>query len=186
MMARISTGTGDKGITSLGTRKRIRKDSERVDAFGEIDELNSLIGAAISFGLESELKDKLKRIQGELFHLGTVLAYPDIDDRKDPLPRIKKQHIDQLERIIDEISEIVGPLRKFILPGGSPGASALHVARAACRRAERAIVSLNLLEPVDPKIIIYINRLSDALFLMARFENLNKGAAETLWDPRTD
>ncbi len=185
-MSTISTKTGDEGMTSLGTRKRISKDSKRVDAYGEIDELNSLIGAAISFGLELEINDQLKRIQGELFHLGTVLAYPNIDDRKDPLPRIKKQHIDQLERSIDEMSEIVGPLRKFILPGGSPGASALHVARAASRRAERAIVSLNLLEPVDAKIIIYVNRLSDALFLMARFENLKKGVAETLWEPTPD
>ncbi|GMQ79167.1 MAG: cob(I)yrinic acid a,c-diamide adenosyltransferase [Anaerolineae bacterium] len=186
MMSRISTGTGDEGMTSLGTLSRLSKDSERVDAYGEIDELNSLIGAAISVGLEPEINDQLKRIQGELFHLGTVLAYPDIEDRKDPLPRIKKQHIDQLEGSIDEMSEIVGPLRKFILPGGSSGASALHVARAACRRAERAIVSLNLIEPVDVKIIIYINRLSDALFLMARFENLKKGVAETLWEPTPD
>ncbi len=185
-MSRISTGTGDEGMTSLGTRIRLSKDSKRVDAYGEVDELNSLIGAALSLGLESEIDDQLKRIQSELFNLGTVLAYPDIDDRIDPLPRIKKRHIDNLERNIDEMSEIVGPLRKFILPGGSLGASALHVARAACRRAERAIVSLNLIEPVDAKIIVYINRLSDALFLMARFENLKKGVVETLWEPKPD
>ncbi len=186
MKSKISTGTGDEGMTSLGTRIRLSKDSKRVDAYGEVDELNSLIGAALSLGLESEIDDQLKRIQSELFHLGTVLAYPDIDDREDSLPRINKRHIDHLERNIDEMSEIVGPLRKFILPGGSLGASALHVARAACRRTERAIVSLNLIEPVDPKIIIYINRLSDALFIMARFENLKKGVVETLWEPTLD
>ena len=185
-MTRIYTRTGDDGMTSLGSRDRVSKDSQRVDAYGEIDELNSMIGLAISLGVEPEIDDQLKRIQVDLFNLGTALAFPNLDDQNKPLPRIEKRHSDHLEQSIDEMSDIVGPLKNFILPGGSPGASALHVARAGCRRAERAIVSLNLLQPIDPQILIYINRLSDVLFVMARFENLKKGVSETLWESTPD
>jgi cob(I)alamin adenosyltransferase len=185
-MTRRYTRTGDDGMTSLGSRDRVSKNSQRVDAYGEIDELNSMIGLAISLGLEPEIDDQLERIQVDLFNLGTVLAFPNLDDQNKPLPRIGQRHTDQLERNIDEMSDIVLPLKNFVLPGGSPGASALHAARAVCRRAERAIVSLNLLEPTDPQILIYINRLSDALFVMARFENLKKGVAETLWESTLD
>ncbi len=184
-MTRIYTRSGDSGMTSLGSKERVSKDSQRVSSYGEIDELNSVIGLAISLDLESMVEDQLKRIQGELFNLGTELANPKTDDSKS-MPQIGQPHTDQLEIEIDKMSEMLGPLRNFILPGGSPGASALHVARSVCRRAERSIISLKHLEPVDPQIIIYVNRLSDALFIMARYENQMKDVSEMLWGSRID
>ena len=170
----------------MGSNKRVSKDSQRVAAYGDIDELNSLIGLAISENLESDVEDQLKRIQNELFNLGTELAYPNMDSKTSSLPRIRQQNVDQLETDIDQMSELLGPLKNFILPGGSPGASGLHVARSVCRRAERSIITLNHHEPVDPKIIIYVNRLSDTLFVMARYENQKKAVAESLWESGTD
>ena len=184
-MTRIYTRTGDGGMTSLGSSERVSKDSLRVSAYGDIDELNSAIGLAVSLELESEIEDQLKRIQSELFNIGTELAYPNTDDANS-LPQISQVHTDQLETDIDKMSELLGPLKNFILPGGSPGASALHVARSVCRRAERSIISLQQLEPVDSQIIIYINRLSDAFFVMARYENQLKDVPERLWESGID
>ncbi len=184
-MPRIYTRTGDSGMTSLASKKRVSKDSQRVSAYGDIDELNSAIGLAMSLELEAASEVRLKRIQAELFNLGTVLSNPDADDSSS-LPQVGKQHTDQLETDIDIMSKVLGPLRNFILPGGSPGASALHVTRSVCRRAERSIISLHRLEPVDPQVIIYLNRLSDALFVMARYENEMKEVSETLWKSGLD
>lgn len=185
-MPRIYTRTGDDGTTSLGSRKRVRKDDLRVAGYGEIDELNSVIGLARSMGVESEVSFILGRIQKELFELGADLAFPLIDDNEEAIPRIGEKHTNQLERDIDMMNKELRPLRQFILPGGSPAASALHVARAVCRRAERSVVSLNNVELLDTQILIYINRLSDALFVMARFENQRKAISEPVWDSESE
>lgn len=183
-ITKIYTRTGDDGTTALGTTRRVSKDDLRVETYGTIDELNSFLGLAISYGLDERLVGPLQTIQNELLHLGADLAFPRDDERQVEVPRIEKRHIDTLERLIDELNEKVGPLRNFILPGGGQGAAALQVARAICRRAERAAVSLSREQNVNPANLSYLNRLSDALFVMGRFENQSKGIEEPLWDSR--
>lgn len=180
---RIYTKTGDTGMTGLGGGQRVPKDAPRVQAYGTVDELNSEIGVALSLGLCERLNAELPRIQNELFDLGADLATPATSQARHPVPTVETRHIERLEALIDELNEAVGPLANFLLPGGSPGAAALHVARTICRRAERQVTTLARDESIGPTVLPYLNRLSDALFVMARYENRERGVREPLWEP---
>jgi cob(I)alamin adenosyltransferase len=181
-LTKIYTRTGDDGATSLGSRQRVPKDSLRVQAYGTVDELNSQLGAALAHGLCPRLAEVLPTIQNELFHLGSDLCFLEEDKEKYHIPQIEQRHVKALEQLIDEMTAVVGPLANFILPGGAVGAANLHVARTVCRRAEREVVTLARQEPVGPYVLPYLNRLSDALFVMARYENHERGLPEPLWN----
>ena len=183
-LTRIYTKTGDAGLTGLGGGQRVPKDSQRVRTYGTVDELNSQIGVALAAGLCERLTAELSQIQNELFDLGSDLATPATSQARHPVPTVEPRHIEKLEALIDELNEVVGPLANFLLPGGSPGAAQLHVARTVCRRAERAATTLARDEVIGPTVLPYLNRLSDALFVMARFENHERGVSEPLWEPR--
>lgn len=183
-LTRIYTRQGDTGLTHLSGGQRVPKESLRVMAYGTVDELNSCIGVALAGGLCERLAETLPAIQNELFHLGSDLSFLEEDKAKYAVPQIEAHHIERLEALIDEINAVVGPLQNFILPGGSVGAAHLHVARTVCRRAERDVIALSREEAVGSHVIPYLNRLSDALFVMARFENHARGVPEPLWDSR--
>lgn len=183
-ITRVYTRGGDDGTTSLGDGQRVKKHALRIEAFGTVDELNAAIGAAISVGLEPELSSTLRGIQNELFHLGSDLCRPEASKARVSLPRIEQRHVEALEQLMDRLTAGLGPLENFILPGGAPGAAQLHVARTVCRRAERVLVALGEQEPIGPETIHYLNRLSDALFVMARQENRWRGVDDILWDSR--
>lgn len=181
-MTRIYTRTGDDGTTSLGSRERVSKDDPRVEAYGTVDELNSILGLAVASDLDERLDEPLADIQNDLFHLGSELAVPESDGERRPGPRIEQRHVDRLEETIDELNGELDPLGNFILPGGASGSAWLHFARTVCRRAERRLVTLSGEEKIDPAAIRYLNRLSDLLFVMARFENRIRGLDDVLWD----
>lgn len=183
-LTRIYTKTGDEGMTGLAGGQRVPKDSLRVETYGTVDELNSQIGVALATGLCDRLTVELPLIQNELFDLGSDLATPAASQARHPVPTVEPRHIEKVERLIDELNEVVGPLANFLLPGGSPGAAQLHVARTICRRAERAATALAREEEIGPTVLPYLNRLSDALFVMARFENHERSVSEPLWEPR--
>lgn len=184
-ITRVYTRTGDDGTTGLGTGARVAKASLRIAAFGAIDELNSLIGVVlVTPGLAANLLEPLVRVQNELFHAGADLCVPEADKATTPGPRIENRHVDALETLMDTLSESLPPLENFILPGGSPAGAQLHVARAVCRRAERDVFVLSQQEPISPHVARYLNRLSDALFVMARFQNLRAGVADPTWNSR--
>ncbi|MEX1173670.1 MAG: cob(I)yrinic acid a,c-diamide adenosyltransferase, partial [Chloroflexota bacterium] len=147
------------------------------------DELNSTIGVALALGLTERLATELATIQNELFDLGSDLCWPEDDERRGNIPTVLPRHVKRLERLIDDLNTVVGPLSNFLLPGGSPGAAQLHVARTVCRRAEREAITLSHEEPIGELVLPYLNRLSDALFVMARFENHERGVTEPLWRP---
>jgi cob(I)alamin adenosyltransferase len=177
---KIYTRTGDTGETSLFSGDRARKDDPRVDAYGEVDELNAWLGLVRASALDPAIDGALVQIQRDLFALGAQLADP-IDKLA---PRVTKAVIGEpdvvrLEQLIDRLEEELPPLRRFILAGGTPAGAALHVARTVCRRAERRIVSLS--PPVDPILLRYVNRLSDLLFVLARVANHRGGVPETEW-----
>ena len=182
-LTKIYTKTGDSGLTGLGGGRRVAKDSPRVRAYGTVDELNSAIGVALSLGLSDRLVTELATIQNELFDLGSDLCWPADDDRRGRIPTVQPHHVERLERLIDELNEVVGPLTNFLLPGGSPGAAGLHLARTICRRAEREAITLAHEEAIGGLVLPYLNRLSDALFVMARYENHERGVDEPLWRP---
>jgi cob(I)alamin adenosyltransferase len=184
-LTKIYTRTGDDGTTALGGGRRVRKDSTRIEAYGTVDELNSLIGLAIAGGLDSALASELRRVQNELFHLGSDLCVPEEDKGRMPVPQIEQTHVDALESLLDRLTAEVGPIENFILPGGSLGAAHLHVARTVCRRAERLVVRLAEEEPVGAFVVRYLNRLSDALFVAARYENKQRGTEDICWDSRS-
>jgi cob(I)alamin adenosyltransferase len=183
-LTRIYTRTGDDGSTALGGGQRVAKDSPRIAAYGTVDELSSQLGAALAAGLEPRLTAALTAIQNELFHLGSDLCVLEEDKERLPVPRIEERHVHALERLMDELSAELPPLENFILPGGAPGAAQLHVARTVCRRAERRVVTLGRAERIGEWTLRYLNRLSDALFVMARYENREKGAPDVLWNSR--
>jgi cob(I)alamin adenosyltransferase len=183
-LTRIYTRKGDDGTTGLGGGQRVPKDAARVAAYGTVDELNAALGVAVAHGLVPRLAEVLPTIQNELFHLGSDLCFLEADKATFKLPQIETRHVSALERVIDELNDVVGPLENFILPGGAPGAAHLHVARTVCRRAERDAIALAREEPVGPFVIAYLNRLSDALFVMARYENRMRGVAEPVWESR--
>jgi cob(I)alamin adenosyltransferase len=183
-LTRLYTRKGDDGTTGLGGGQRVPKDSPRVTAYGAVDELNSAIGIALSHGLAPRLAEILPIVQNELFHLGSDLCFLEADKQKFQLPQIETRHVTALERIIDELNEAVGPLENFILPGGAVGSAHLQLARTICRRAERDVIALSRLEPIGGLVIAYLNRLSDALFVMGRYENKTRGVAEPLWNTK--
>jgi cob(I)alamin adenosyltransferase len=183
-LTKIYTRKGDGGTTALGGGQRVPKDSARVTAYGTVDELNSALGVALAHGLSDHLREALPAIQNELFHLGSDLCFVEDDKAKYNIPQIETRHVEKLEALIDELNDVVGPLENFILPGGSIGAANLHLARTICRRAERAVATLTREEPVGPFVMRYLNRLSDALFVMARYENKMQEVPEPLWDTR--
>ena len=180
---RIYTKTGDAGSTGLGGGQRVPKDSQRVTAYGTVDELNSQLGVALAVGLCERLASELPIIQNDLFDLGSDLCWPSDDPRRARIPTVEARHVAKLEALIDEFNDAVGPLTNFLLPGGSLGAAQLHVARATCRRAERETVRLSHDEAIGEYVLPYLNRLSDALFVMARYENHERGVPEPLWRP---
>ena len=183
-ITKVYTRTGDDGTTGLGGGGRVAKDSPRVEAYGTVDELNSQIGAAVAAGLSEPVAQALRRIQNDLFHLGSDLCVPEDQKQRFSVPRIEERHVLDLESLMDRLSEELSPLENFVLPGGSVGAAQLHVARSVCRRAERSVVSLARGEAVGPFTVPYLNRLSDTLFVMARFENKRGGIPDVLWDSR--
>ena len=177
---RIYTRGGDTGRTSLGDGTRVSKADARVDAFGTVDELNSVLGVALAEGgVPDELRPSLERIQNELFDLGADLSVP-ADDPRERL-RVSETQVEALEEVCDRVNARLEPLRSFVLPGGTRAAALLHLARTVCRRAERLVVALAETEPVNPAVLAYLNRLSDLLFVLARAAN--GGAVETLWKP---
>ena len=183
-ITKVYTRTGDDGSTGLGGGQRVPKDARRIAAYGTVDELSSALGVARATGLVARLERELTRIQNELFHLGSDLCVLEEDKARMPVPRIEARHVDALEQLMDGLSAELGPLENFILPGGSLGAAQLHVARTICRRAERLVVTLGREEPIGEHALCYLNRLSDALFVMARFENAKRGVQDVMWDSR--
>lgn len=187
---RIYTKTGDAGETGLVGGQRIPKDDLRIEAYGTVDELNAFVGlartTAESLATEFEalhpLAAKLKRVQHELFNLGSILATLP-EDVHPKQPRVTQTEVRQLECEIDEANEELKPLRSFVLPGGSRLDAELHVCRTVCRRAERLLVRLNREQSAPPEAVQYLNRLSDALFVWSRLVNGMQGCAETLWEP---
>lgn len=184
-ITKVYTRTGDDGSTALGGGQRLDKDALRIEAYGAVDELNSTLGGALAAGLADVLALRLSTIQNELFHLGSDLCILEQDKERLPVPGIEERHVLTLEAAIDDLSESLAPLENFILPGGTTGAAWLHVARTICRRAERRVVSLAREEVIGPWTLRYLNRLSDLLFVMARFENRHRGADDVLWDSRS-
>jgi cob(I)alamin adenosyltransferase len=180
---KIYTKTGDDGTTALFGGGRVSKHEMRVSAYGDVDELNSAIGAAMSVAptdLEHEL---LQSVQRDLFAIGGQLATPDPQAVRRALTKaeIDEGRIAQMERVMDRAEALLPPLGSFILPGGSPKAAAFHVARTVCRRAERSAVALGHHEPVPPVILVYLNRLSDLLFMLARVANDRAGTPDPTW-----
>jgi cob(I)alamin adenosyltransferase len=183
---RIYTRTGDAGQTHLVGGQRVPKDNLRIDCYGTVDELNAFLGAARltaeSLPAVASLAVILKRVQHELFNLGSILATLP-EDVHPKQPRVTGVEIDRLEREIDEANAVLSPLRSFVLPGGSRLDADLHICRTVCRRAERLLVGLAREQNVPEEAIRYLNRLSDALFVWSRWVNHALGAAETLWAP---
>ena len=177
---KIYTKTGDGGDTALGDGKRVLKDSLRVSAYGNVDELNASIGI-ITLYANTELKRKLKNIQNDLFDIGADLCVPISEKNKDRL-RLSTNQIETLELEIDEMNSILEPLNSFVLPGGCRSATFLHMARTICRRAERSVVSLRSQEEINTNTLVYLNRLSDWLFVASRVEN-QENSSEVLWAP---
>jgi cob(I)alamin adenosyltransferase len=178
---KIYTKTGDSGETSLFDNTRVSKADARVDAYGEVDELNACLGAARAAGVDADIAALIESLQRDLFAFGARLADPSARIAA----RVEKVTIDaatvqRLEQSIDRLEEMLPPLRHFILPGGSPGGALLHLARTVCRRAERRVIALGS-GAVDPILIVYLNRLSDLLFVLARVVNHRAGIPEAEW-----
>lgn len=180
---KIYTKTGDQGSTGLFGGGRVPKDDIRVEAYGDVDELNAVIGMARSVEMMPRIDEVLVPIQRDLFAIGALLATPDRDKMAQHLEkaRIDEGRIVELERAIDDGDAELEPLRAFIIPGGTPKAAALHVARTVCRRAERRVVTLQQQVELPPLAVIYLNRLSDLLFTLARVANRRAGAGEVTW-----
>ncbi len=190
---KIYTKTGDKGETSLFGGERVPKDALRIEAYGTVDELNSILGIIRTLNYDKQLDKILKAVQNDLFIVGADLASPAVSTVKSSsskskarsyIPRIGRKNIAALERVIDTFEPKLKPLKSFILPGGSIIASYLHFARTVCRRAERATVTLSRQETLSGDIIIYLNRLSDLLFVLARWANQKAGVTEAKWKRR--
>lgn len=184
MKSQLYTRTGDGGMTSLVDGSRARKDSSRVDAYGDVDELSSALGLiASSKDCPSEIREELRHVQNVMFEIGSYLATPVSKDSEPKLPGIQRD-TETLEGWIDSLDERTPKIRSFILPGGTEESSRCHVARTVCRRAERKIISLGAEEYVDPDLISYINRLSDYLYAAARYLNFLAGVEDVAWEKR--
>jgi len=174
-LTKIYTRTGDDGTTGLADGSRVPKDSPRITAIGEVDELNSLVGVLLAEELPEALRMSVMTLQHDLFDAGGELSVPGHT-------LVSVAHVARLERELDALNAELPALADFILPGGSRAAAAAHVARAACRRAERALVALSRVEPVPPVLTQYFNRLSDLLFVLARALNRHAGGSDVLWE----
>lgn len=185
---KIYTRKGDRGRTALFGGGRVPKDDLRVEAYGTVDELNSVLGRAVPSLEDDGVRGRLERIQQDLFALGAVLATPteETGRPRPEVPDLPAGRVPEMEAWIDEATEELEPLRNFVLPGGGPGAAELHVARTVCRRAERRVVALAGEAEVDEAAIRYLNRLSDLLFVFARLENQRAGTADVIWRPSED
>jgi len=182
---KIYTKTGDTGETGLYGGTRVPKDEIRVEACGMVDELNACIGTARCQIRDEEINTILHRIQNELFDVGADLATIDAHPKASSM-RIPPTLTPELEREIDRFEDQLPPLKNFVLPGGSTGGAAIHLARTVCRRAERCVVALAKEEAVNPEVLIYLNRLSDLLFVLARVVNHRLGESEPLWESRME
>jgi cob(I)alamin adenosyltransferase len=180
-LTRIYTRAGDKGETSLGDGTRVPKLDCRIGAFGTVDELNSAIGVVLADrDLPALLRDPLERIQNDLFDVGADLSVPfGIGDRL----RVEQAHVERLEQLCDDFNADLPMLKSFVLPGGTPAAARLHVARTTCRRAERDALTAEGETGINPLVLAYLNRLSDFLFIAARWANADAGREEPLWRP---
>jgi cob(I)alamin adenosyltransferase len=180
---KIYTKTGDGGETGLFGGGRVSKDHPRVEAYGDVDELNAAIGLARSIEMMPRIDEVLVPLQRDLFAIGALLATPDRDKMKKQLEKasIDDRRIAELEHAIDDGDRELEPLKSFIVPGGTPKAAALHVARTVCRRAERRVIALPPTEEIPPIVVVYLNRLSDLLFTLARVANHLAGAGEVTW-----
>ena len=175
-LTKIYTRGGDKGETSLGDGKRVPKTDSRVRAYGIVDELNSHVGVALALDPSEELREVLARVQNELFDLGADVSVPvEVEGRL----RVTQEQVDRLEVLCDRFNEPLPELKSFVLPGGTPLSAQLHVARTVCRRAEIAALEA----PVSATVRVYLNRLSDLLFILARAANQLAGEREPLWKP---
>ena len=173
-LSKIYTRTGDDGTTGLGDGSRAEKDCERIEAIGAVDELNSAIGIALTHSLPEAIQQALTQIQHQLFDLGGELSIPGYD-------LLTLEQVDRLEEVLDELNKDLSPLKDFILPGGTAAAAACHFARCVCRRAERRLVTLSHYEEISDASLMYLNRLSDLLFVMARSINKQSGHGDVLW-----
>ncbi len=188
-ITRVYTRTGDQGETGLVGGRRVPKDSPRIEAYGTIDELNAIVGLARTFNEERladgehhrRLDEILRRIQNELFDVGSELATPP-DAEYEGMFKVGPAEVTALERLMDECQATLPPLRSFTLPGGGRINAFLHQARTVCRRAEREILRLSRAEPVNPWLLAYVNRLSDALFVLGRWVGKHMGEKEYLWE----
>ena len=180
---KIYTRTGDRGETALFGGGRVPKQDLRVDAYGTIDELNAILGLARALDASATTAARLNTVQNQLFHLGADLATP-LEAKAKWIRRISEEEIVWLEESIDQMDEELEPLKNFILPGGTAAAAQLQVARAVCRRAERLIASLAAREDIGDQVPAYVNRLSDWLFTLARYENKQAGEPEAKWGLR--
>ncbi len=181
---KIYTKTGDAGETGLFGGGRVHKDDLRVDAYGSVDELNAALGVARTLVSDPEIEGHLLRIQDELLCVGAELATPHGAKARSAIPPFDPAWTGELETAIDRWDGELPPLAEFLLPGGGRLAAALHVARCVCRRAERRVVALHRQAALDPRVLAYLNRLSDFLFVAARVANHREHVAETPWDPR--
>jgi len=188
-ITRVYTRTGDRGDTALVGGRRVPKDSPRIEAYGTVDELNAIIGLARVFNAEQLARGEkhrwldrvLRRLQNELFDLGSELATPE-DAAYDGMFRVSDGEVTALERLIDECQKDLGPLKSFVLPGGGRVGGFLHQARTVCRRAERLILALSRVEPTGAGPLRYVNRLSDLLFVLSRWAGKHLGETEYLWE----
>ena len=192
-LSKIYTKAGDRGQTHLVGGQTVQKDGPRIEAYGTIDELNAVIGLTRRANLDEkgpdaarqQIDEMLERVQNELFNLGSLLATLP-EDLSPKQPRVEERHIERLEQEIDRMNEHLPPLRSFTLPGGGQVSSWLHLARTVCRRAERRLVTLAAAEPAtDPVAVKYVNRLSDMLYVMGRWNVRERGESEPLWKPET-
>ncbi len=177
-LSRIYTKAGDQGETSLGDGTRVPKDDQRVTAFGEVDELNAVLGLLVAHCPEATELELVRSVQNDLFDVGADLCVPPAEGVT--ALRVTAAQSERLEKAIDRVNEGLQPLRSFVLPGGTPAAGYLHLARTVCRRAERSVVTLMRTQTVNPQALVYLNRLSDLLFVLARAAN---GGNDVLWVP---
>lgn len=181
---KIYTRTGDSGTTGLFGGARVEKDTERVEAYGSVDELNACLGVARALAGPGELERSLEGIQSDLFTLGAELGCVPGKEARLGMPLIAAADATRLEGLIDAAEANLEPLKTFILPGGSPLAASLHVARTVCRRAERRVITARRTGPVRDEVVHYLNRLSDLLFVLAREANRHSGVRDTPWSGR--
>jgi cob(I)alamin adenosyltransferase len=173
-LTKIYTRAGDKGETRLGDNSRVSKDNPRVEAYGTVDELNSLIGLLLTYPLNKVMNEALEEVQHDLFDLGGELSNAG-------LPLLDEKRVTALEKLLDELNAQLPPLKEYVLPGGTRAAAICHLARTVCRRAERRVVTLGSTHELREVSLQYLNRLSDLLFVMARSINRKNGSPEVLW-----